>query len=268
MIIISTTALAAALFGVVLDHLPGQFHLIYLAAALACGASAFVVRKIPDIGRQRPAAFKNPLAQLGLLRRDKLFAYVLAVWFLFGIANLWAMPLRVVKVCDPQRGLGQSALMATVLIAIIPELTRFLFTPFWARLFDRMNFIALRMVLNCFFALGLFLFFFSSSLTGLFIGTVCHGIGFSGGGVAWNLWVTKFAPPQKVSSYMSIHTFFTGVRGVLGPFLGFAFIATQPLKMVALISSGLFLISILLLAPLLRLSSPAIASAVKRKRNP
>ena len=39
----------------------------------------------------------------------------------------------------------------------------------------------------------------------------------AGADVAWSLWVTKFAPPERVADYMSVHTFFTGVRGFLAP---------------------------------------------------
>ena len=44
---------------------------------------------------------------------------------------------------------------------------------------------------------------------------IIFGISNAGGDVAWSLWVTKFAPPNRVADYMSVHTFFTGVRGVM-----------------------------------------------------
>ncbi|NDF01570.1 MAG: hypothetical protein EB034_25395, partial [Verrucomicrobia bacterium] len=46
------------------------------------------------------------------------------------------------------------------------------------------------------------------------LGAVIFGVSNAGGDVAWSLWVTKFAPPERVADYMSVHTFFTGVRGV------------------------------------------------------
>ena len=44
--------------------------------------------------------------------------------------------------------------------------------------------------------------------------------------MAWTLWVTKVAPAGRESSYMSIHSFFTGVRGVPAPFVGYWIITT------------------------------------------
>ena len=44
--------------------------------------------------------------------------------------------------------------------------------------------------------------------------------------MAWTLWVTKVAPAGRESSYMSIHSFFTGVRGVPAPFVGYWIINT------------------------------------------
>ena len=44
--------------------------------------------------------------------------------------------------------------------------------------------------------------------------------------MAWTLWVTRVAPTGRESSYMSIHSFFTGVRGVPAPFVGYWIIST------------------------------------------
>ena len=55
-----------------------------------------------------------------------------------------------------------------------------------------------------------------SSATALIMigGAIIFGISYGGGDVAWSLWVTKFAPPERVADYMSIHTFLTGARGI------------------------------------------------------
>ena len=47
------------------------------------------------------------------------------------------------------------------------------------------------------------------------------GIAFAGGSIAWTLWVTKYAPPGKVAAYMSVHVGLTGIRGAIGPMIGF-----------------------------------------------
>ena len=63
------------------------------------------------------------------------------------------------------------------------------------------------------------------------------------------MWVTKFAPPERVADYMSVHTFFTGVRGVIAPTIAFYFIAGLPFHYVGWICAGLIVIGTLLLVP-------------------
>ena len=63
------------------------------------------------------------------------------------------------------------------------------------------------------------------------------------------MWVTKFAPPGRVADYMSIHTFFTGVRGLIAPLVAFHLIARLPFHLVGWICAGLILIGTALLVP-------------------
>jgi MFS family permease len=120
-----------------------------------------------------------------------------------------------------------------------------------------MNFFALRVTLNIGFAAGILAFFTSASPAGLVLGAVVFGISNAGGDVAWSLWVTKFAPAGRVADYMSVHTFLTGVRGVLAPM--FAFYAVNQLSpgTLATISSGLILAATALLVPEIKLGRKA-----------
>jgi hypothetical protein len=63
------------------------------------------------------------------------------------------------------------------------------------------------------------------------------------------LWVTKFAPPHLVADYMSVHTFFTGVRGVLAPLLAFQLIAVVSVATMGIICTALIVIASLMLLP-------------------
>lgn len=104
---------------------------------------------------------------------------------------------------------------------VVPNLARLLMSPVWGRLFDRMNFFVLRCALNLGFALGIAAFFTSNTTPGLVLGAVVYGVSTAGGDVAWSLWTTKVAPPDRVADYMAVHTFLTGVRGVLAPMAAF-----------------------------------------------
>ena len=63
--------------------------------------------------------------------------------------------------------------------------------------------------------------------------------------MAWTLWVTKVAPKGAESSYMSVHSFFTGVRGVFAPFLGYWIIANLGPAQVSWTSASLIILSCL-----------------------
>ena len=69
---------------------------------------------------------------------------------------------------------------------------------------------------------------------------------------AWSLWVTKFAPENRVADYMSVHTFFTGVRGVLAPLTAFQLAKTLSLSTLGIVSAILILFATLLLIPEIR----------------
>ena len=84
-------------------------------------------------------------------------------------------------------------------------------------------------MLNLGFAIGIVAFFVGDSWTGLVFGAVVYGMSRAGGDVAWSLWVTKVAPPNRVADYMSVHTFFTGVRGLLAPITAFQLAKTLEL---------------------------------------
>ena len=90
---------------------------------------------------------------------------------------------------------------------------------------------------------------------------IVFGISNAGGDVAWSLWVTKFAPPGRVADYMSVHTFLTGVRGVLAPMVAFHFAAKLSLGMMAAFSSALIVLATLLLVPEIKWGRKARKSA-------
>jgi hypothetical protein len=97
--------------------------------------------------------------------------------------------------------------------------------------------------------LGILTFFTSTDLPGLIAGAIIFGISNAGGDIAWSLWVTKFAPENRVADYMSVHTFFTGLRGVLAPITAFQLAKTLPLTTLGGISAGLIFLATLLLIP-------------------
>jgi hypothetical protein len=92
---------------------------------------------------------------------------------------------------------------------------------------------------------------------GILSGAIIYGVATAGGDVAWSLWVTKLAPPDRVADYMSVHTFFTGLRGVFAPTAAFALIGALSVQALGWISAGLILLASLLLLPEVRLAKAA-----------
>jgi MFS family permease len=138
------------------------------------------------------------------------------------------------------------------LTGVVPNVARLLMNPFWGWVFDRANFFVLRIVLNVGFALGIFIFFTGQTAVAFVCGALIHGMANGGGDVAWGLWVTKFAPPNRVADYMSVHTFFTGIRGVLAPVIAFHVIGVIAVPMLAVISCTLIVVASLLLMPVVK----------------
>ena len=58
--------------------------------------------------------------------------------------------------------------------------------------------------------------------------------------------MTKIAPHEKVSSYMSIHMALTGFRGTLAPFIGYWILSNSAPKGVAFVGMLLIFASIVL----------------------
>jgi MFS family permease len=178
-----------------------------------------------------------------------------------GFANLMMLPLRVEYLANPKYNLNLTVGTIALLTGVIPNLARLVLSPIWGHLFDRMNFFTLRVTLNCGFAIGIVTFFLSNSFTGMIIGAIVFGISNAGGDVAWSLWVTKFAPPQRVADYMSVHTFFTGVRGVLAPAAAFFTVQHLSMGMMAAVSAALIVAASLLLLPEIKFGKRARKAA-------
>ena len=165
---------------------------------------------------------------------------------LSGLANLATMPLRTEYIALPRYGLVYGNAAIVLLVTILPEIIRIPAVLFWGRLFDRVNFIALRMTLNSFFMASIITFFIPS-LSFQIIGSVLFGIATGGGAIAWNLWVTKFSPANRTAEYMSVHTFLTGCRGLAGPIIALNLVVGTDIQVIAWSCAGIILVSTLLL---------------------
>ena len=248
MVRIAATAGFSELAGRVLSADLAYHRALLLGFALAFLVGGGWLRQYPS----RPLSAEggsHPFRAMRFVRTDRLFRHTLIAWMLMGFANLMMLPMRVEYLANPHYGLSLDPRTIALVVGVVPNLARLVMSQVWGWLFDRMNFFLLRVVLNAGFALGILTFFLSDSLTGLMVGGVIFGISNAGGDVAWGLWVTKFTTPERVADYMSVHTFFTGVRGVLAPVVAFEIAHAVSLPTLGWFSAGLIVAASAMLLP-------------------
>jgi len=246
------TVAISALFGLagslILEINIVYFNWVFTVVGVCALAKAWAISSMPSKVIEK-TSHSHPFGNFKYTITDREFGYVLLTWFIMGFANLWVLPLRVDYIASTTYGIEASPVIVALIITVIPETIRFLFIPFWARLFDRMNFIVLRMILNVLFGIGIALFFISKNLLVIGTGSALIGLAFAGGSIAWALWVTKYAPLGKVSAYMSVHVCLTGIRGTIGPIIGYWAAAQVGATMTGWISCGLMILATVMLLP-------------------
>ena len=260
MVRIAMAAGFSKLAGDALDGHIDQYRWLLLVFSGALAVASFCLSRCPTEPILSDGG-AHPFRAMRYVREDALFRRTLICWMLMGFANLMMLPLRVEYLANPKYNQAVTVGMIALLTGVIPNLARLVLSPVWGYLFDHMNFFSLRVTLNIGFAIGIFTFFTSNSFAGLVTGAIVFGISNAGGDVAWSLWVTKFAPPGRVADYMSVHTFLTGVRGVLAPMVAFHFAAKLSLGMMAAFSSALIVLATLLLVPEIKWGRKARKSA-------
>jgi MFS family permease len=224
---IASAAAFAYLGGWLLEQgMSANARWVLLILAVSAVFAAFCVSRFPSKRGAQAVPLNekgkvNVWHALSYVKTDALFRRTLCSWMLMGMGMLMIVPLRVEYLANPKYSLGLTPVMVAFIMNIAPNLVRFFFSPMWGRLFDQLNFFALRVMLNGILAVSMLFFFHSRNVWMLLFATLLFGIGTAGGDVAWNLWVTKVAKPEHVGEYMSVHLLFNGIRGLIAPFLGF-----------------------------------------------
>jgi hypothetical protein len=226
----------------------GYYPLIFTFLGFCAFSKAIAIYHMPSKPMDQSPHI-NPFGNMKYAWQDRSFGYALLTWFIMGFANLWTLPLRVDYVTSTEWGIEGSAVFVAMIITVIPETLRMFFIPFWARLFDKMNFVVLRMILNLAFGGGVLLFFITPNPWVISAGSALIGIAFAGGSIAWNLWVIKYAPPGKTGAYMSVHVCLTGIRGTLGPLIGYWTVGLIGARYIGMVSCAMMLLATLMLIP-------------------
>jgi len=237
-----TGAPISLLGGAYLDHYSDSFGMIFVVMAVCSLVCAYAVYRMPSSIIQ--IAPKIQTAKLNLLREDKLFARMLAGWMLLGLGNLALIPLRIEILANPKYGFNLSNEMIILFTVVIFSLARIVGLKLFGWLFERMNFLVYRNVINLLLCASILLYFNFHNLWFIAAGSALFGLALGGGNLAWSLWVTRIAPTEKVSEYMTLHMKHTGYRGVLAPLFGYTALPYVSPQFISWVSIGFLILSI------------------------
>ncbi|MDZ4289257.1 MAG: MFS transporter [Prosthecobacter sp.] len=156
------------------------------------------------------------------VREDRDFRTLLISWMMMGVGNLIAACLFVEYLANPRHGINLPEQTVAWIAGVVPVIFRMLCSYPWGLIYDRVGLFKVRSILNVIFAAAILTFFLGHSITAWTVGMALWGVANAGGNVTWGLWVTKLAPKHAVAEYMSVHTFLTGLRGLIAPYIAFA----------------------------------------------
>jgi hypothetical protein len=235
----TTRALAAMAAGLIGGELLGwrlETHTWLLwAFAIAAAVSGFWTYGLPAIPWDAPDDAKGGLmSSLRWVREDRDFRTLLISWMIMGVGNLVAVALFVEFLANARHGHALPERTIVWITGVVPVIFRIAFTYPWGLIYDRVNFFVVRVVLNVLFAVSVLCFYLGDSEAWWVFAMAVFGLANAGGNVAWSLWVTKLAPKHAVAEYMSVHTFFTGLRGMLAPFLAFALMEATSFRVIGI----------------------------------
>lgn len=238
------------LIGEYLDEDMSRFTHVLLLFAFASGAAAICQFVIPSNPFDEDVK-KPPIGQsIGWLKDDQVFARMIAAAMAMGLGVLSANALRVDYLVNPVHALEFDAPTTAFITGVIPSITRLISTFFWGWLFDLMDFFKLRAIVNAVFFGGILLYFASGDKVVIAAGSALFGLARGGGEILWNLWVTKLENPSQIAGYMSVHTFMTGIRVLIAPFMGFLIVSFANIPTMVAVSSFFVILSFVILWPL------------------
>jgi DHA1 family inner membrane transport protein len=181
----------------------------------------------------------RPLSNLWrVLSEDRRYLSYQIAFFVYGFGNLMVVPLFPIFLVDEMRlSYGEVGLLG-----MINAIFWMLAYVLWGRSVDRRGSfwtLEVNFILTIFVPLG---FFLAWDMKLLAVAYVFNGLTTAGIDLGWINGIMEIADRERVGDYTALHTFFVGVRGMLGPFLG-AFLASTP----AVGLRGAFLLSAVLI---------------------
>lgn len=215
------------LFWCILYYYPPGYPALYLLVAVLLGSAAWFYSHIPVKKRdmffrdERLSPWKAFRGGLKAFTSDKRFMQYQTGFAVAGVANHIGL-VFIPKVLDEH--VGATRPEVGFITAVLPTFMVIASASVWGRFLDKRDPMLGRGIFNM-LQLAAFLCYalggFTRQLWPFMIGTALHGVSNGGGMINWLTGSMYFARSDQVSLYNGIHVCLTGVRGMIGPALGF-----------------------------------------------
>ncbi|MBT8484095.1 MAG: MFS transporter [Phycisphaerales bacterium] len=221
------------IIGLAMRRNESSYHLLYPLVAAFGLAGAIIYGRMRMRGhaallnverghRETAAGWRDARAWplWRIMRDDAGYRWYMACMFIFGIGNLMVTAPLVIMLRDR---FGYGYVAGILITSTIPIVMMPLVIPLWSRFLDRSHIVSFRVRHSWAFvattsALAAAAIWNLPAL--LWVGAALKGVAIGGGVLAWNLGHHDFAPAERTSQYMGVHVTLTGLRGLIGPFLG------------------------------------------------
>ncbi|MBN1352283.1 MFS transporter [candidate division KSB1 bacterium] len=231
MISMTGSIIGSYVFGSFLKTAPDSYSMIFFIFGIVGIMATIIFSKVPSERAINGGSRKfrqSLLDNVKILIEDRLFLSILIIWFLVGFSNLWLIPVRIIYLMDAEYGVQLQPNLVLLMTVIIPMAAQYAGLFVAGKLIDHINFGWYRIVTQTILSVGCIAFFITKNLWVIGFGSALLGFALGFGGLSWGIYVTFIAPPEKIQAYMSLHTTFCGIRGILGPIvsvlmLGFGF---------------------------------------------
>lgn len=176
----------------------------------------------------------RPFAAFEVLARDGLFRTYMIDFFFFGLANLMMMPVVYIILRDDFGANFREIQWTNV---VIPAATGIATAGFWGRVMDRSNPVFMRAWMNLVWVVLPLSYFLAPRhpvdlgwltvrpVHFVWFGSFVQGCVAAGQGLIWMLGTNYFARREDVPLYQGVHIGLTGVRALIGPLMGPAYVA-------------------------------------------
>lgn len=221
------TVVSSLIAGQLLKMDGEYFRIVFPAAALTGMWGTFLFLNIRD--KSRPAIPSDqPLFSLQslwkILCTDPVYVQYQLYFTIGGLANLAGVPIYVLYVVDRLNAdYFQIALVAGVLNNIVSVLT----LDWWGRFQDRYsNPMLLRSFIVMIWFIHPLLYAWANSIWLIYIAAGLYGFILGGGTINFMLGPLSFCHDKDAAAYTIIHQTIWGIRGILGPILGYTLYRT------------------------------------------